>query len=331
MQIGMIGLGRMGANMSRRLMRFGHECVVFDVHPPVIDALKADGATAAYSLEQLVATLKSPRVVWLMLPAAVVGNMVERLRPLLARGDVVVDGGNSNYRLAMDHARSLRTDGIEFVDVGVSGGVWGLENGYCLMVGGDGAAVARLQPALEALAPASLEPTKDQSKGAQGYLHCGPSGAGHFVKMVHNGIEYALMAAYAEGFNLLAHAGSGKARRHADAETAPLDEPEAYQYDLDVGAIAQLWRNGSVVRSWLLDLTAQALGEDPKLNRYAGRVADSGEGRWTLKAAIDLSVPVPALANALFARFSSRDEDVFANRLLSAMREQFGGHAEGKK
>jgi 6-phosphogluconate dehydrogenase len=328
MQIGMIGLGRMGANMVRRLMRAGHECVAFDVHAAAVDELKRDGAHAAYTLEQLVESLRPPRAVWMMVPAAVVGDTIERVAPLLGRGDILVDGGNSDYRRAREHSEKLKAHGIDFVDAGVSGGVWGLENGYCLMIGGNGDAVARLQPVLEALAPAPL--ATDQGAPVRGYLHCGPAGAGHFVKMVHNGVEYALMAAYAEGFNLLAHAGSDSLHRKPDAETAPVDDASAYHYDFDVPAIAQLWRNGSVVRSWLLDLTAQALSEDPALERYEGRVADSGEGRWTLKAAIDLSVPVPTLANALFARFSSRDEDAFANRLLSAMREQFGGHTERK-
>jgi 6-phosphogluconate dehydrogenase len=330
MQIGMIGLGRMGANMARRLLRAGHECVAFDAHVPAIDALKPDGAVAVYSLEQMIEALQPPRAVWMMLPAAIVGQTIERLAPLLGSGDIVIDGGNSDYRRAREHSEHLQARGVEFVDAGVSGGVWGLEKGYCMMIGGSSAAVARLQPILEALAPAPLASDDARRPGVKGYLHCGASGAGHFVKMVHNGVEYALMAAYAEGFNLLAHASNDKTHRHADAETAPLDNPEAYHFDFDVGAIAQLWRNGSVVRSWLLDLTAQALGEDPSLERYAGRVADSGEGRWTLKAAIDLSVPVPTLASALFARFSSRDEDAYANRLLSAMREQFGGHVERK-
>lgn len=329
MQIGMIGLGRMGANMARRLLGAGHICVAFDAHAAAIDALKREGAVAAYSLDELIAALQPPRAVWLMLPAAVVGGTIERLAPLMSRGDIVIDGGNSDYRRARERSQALQSRGIEFVDAGVSGGIWGLENGYCMMIGGNEPAVTRLQPILEALAPPALAPA-DSQPAVKGYLHCGPPGAGHFVKMVHNGVEYALMAAYAEGFNLLAHASSDKTHRHSDAETAPLDNPEAYHYDFDVPAIAQLWRNGSVVRSWLLDLTAQALSDDPSLEQYAGRVADSGEGRWTLKAAIDLSVPVPTLANALFARFSSRDEDAFANRLLSAMREQFGGHAEKK-
>jgi 6-phosphogluconate dehydrogenase len=256
--------------------------------------------------------------------------MIDKLAPLLARGDIVIDGGNSDYRRARERSKALQDRDIEFIDAGVSGGVWGLESGYCMMIGGSSAAVARLQPIFEALAPPPLQSAADQPAAAKGYLHCGPAGAGHFVKMVHNGVEYALMAAYAEGFNLLVHAGGDKTHRHADAETAPLDDPAVYDYDFDVPAIAQLWRNGSVVRSWLLDLTAEALSEDPKLEQYAGRVSDSGEGRWTLKAAIDLSVPTPTLASALFARFSSRDEDAFANRLLSAMREQFGGHAERK-
>ncbi|MGH8176371.1 MAG: phosphogluconate dehydrogenase (NAD(+)-dependent, decarboxylating) [Steroidobacter sp.] len=335
MQVGMIGLGRMGANMARRLMQAGHECVVYDAASAAVEALSNEGARGATSVEQFVSILQPPRAVWLMLPAAVVGPMLQTLTPLLARNDVVVDGGNSEHRAAINRARELSTRGISFIDVGTSGGVWGLERGYCLMIGGDSAPVARLQPVFEALtttvngaAPSSQQSSDVKGDAPRGYLHCGAPGAGHFVKMIHNAIEYALMAAYAEGFNLLAHAGLGGEGRVADAETAPLGDPEAYRYDFDVPAIAELWRNGSVIRSWLLDLTASALKDDPRLDRFAGRVSDSGEGRWALKAAVDLSVPAPTLANALFARFSSRDEDAYANRLLSAMREQFGGHAE---
>lgn len=322
MQIAMIGLGRMGANMTRRLMQAGFECVVHDAIPAAGAVLAGEGARAASSLEELVSMLRPSRVIWMMLPAAAVGPMLSRLAPLLARDDVVIDGGNSDHRLAIARSRELGAAGIHFVDVGTSGGVWGLQEGYCLMVGGAREAVGRLQPALDALTSTS------RALDGRAWLHCGPAGAGHFVKMVHNGIEYALMAAYAEGFNLLEHARGGREHRTTDAETAPLADSAAYQYDFDVPAIAELWRRGSVVRSWLLDLTSRALREDPLLERFAGNVSDSGEGRWALKAAVDLSVPAPTLAMALFARFSSRGEDDYANRLLSAMREQFGGHME---
>ena len=328
MQIGMIGLGRMGANMTRRLLESGHECVVYDLTQSAVSALASEGARGASSIEQLVSSLAPPRVVWLMLPAAVVEPTIERLTPLLSSGDIVVDGGNSNHQHAIARSETLKARDIRFIDVGISGGVWGLQNGYCLMIGGEQQSVDLLKPIFESLAPPVERADQGHGPGSKAYLHCGPSGAGHFVKMVHNGIEYALMAAYAEGFNVLAHAGGGHEHRSADAETAPLDEPHAYRYDFDVAAIAQLWGSGSVIRSWLLDLTARALKQDPALERFAGRVSDSGEGRWTLQAAIDLSVPMPLLASALFARFSSREEDAYANRLLSAMREQFGGHHE---
>lgn len=327
MQIGMVGLGRMGANMTRRLLRSGHQCVVFDAYPGAVSALVADGALAAESLAALVAQLAAPRCIWLMLPAAVVATTVEQLAGLLQAGDVIIDGGNSDYRDAIGHAQRLAVRQIEFIDVGTSGGVWGLAEGYCLMIGGNKPSVDRLTPIFAALAPGGAANT---STAQQGYLHCGAVGAGHFVKMIHNGIEYGLMAAYAEGFNLLAHAGLGAQGKAADAETAPLANPQHYQFNLDVAAIAELWRHGSVVRSWLLDLTAEALQGDPQLQAYAGRVADSGEGRWTLQAGIDLGVPMPTLAAALFARFSSQHEDVYANKLLSAMRQQFGGHVEKK-
>jgi 6-phosphogluconate dehydrogenase len=324
MQIGMIGLGRMGANMARRIMRAGHECVVYNASPGPVAALAKEGARPSATLEDLVAQLASPRAIWMMVPAAVVEGMVAKLAPLLARDDIVIDGGNSDHRLAIARAHELGARAVHFIDVGTSGGVWGLERGYCLMVGGAAAPVARLQPIFDAL-------TATEAAEHKGWLHCGPPGAGHFVKMVHNAVEYGLMAAYAEGFNLLQHAHGAHTQRAADAETAPLAEADAYDYDFDVPAIAELWRHGSVVRSWLLDLTAQALSDDPKLERYSGHVSDSGEGRWALKAAVDLSAPAPVLANALFSRFSSRGEDDYANRLLSAMREQFGGHAERKK
>ena len=323
MQIGMIGLGRMGANMARRVMRAGHECVVYDASPDAVAALAKERARPAATLEEFVAQLAPPRAIWMMVPAAVVEATVGKLAPLLAAGDVVVDGGNSDHRLAINRARELGARGMHFLDVGTSGGVWGLERGYCLMVGGDAAPVARLHPIFDA-------PTSTDDAQHKGWLHCGPPGAGHFVKMVHNAVEYGLMAAYAEGFNLLQHAHGAHTQRAADAETAPLAEADAYDYNFDVPAIAELWRHGSVVRSWLLDLTARALSDDPKLERYSGHVSDSGEGRWALKAAIDLSAPAPILANALFNRFSSRGEDDYANRLLSAMREQFGGHTERK-
>ena len=332
MKIGMVGLGRMGANMARRLMQAGHECVTHDANADAVDTLGREGAQAAYSLQEMVSALPTPRAIWLMVPAAVVEPVLETLAPLLAKDDVVIDGGNSDYRLAIARARTLSKRDIKFLDVGTSGGVWGLEGGYCLMVGGDRDAVDRLQPILAALAPAPIQPAREsEGPQTQGYLYCGPAGAGHFVKMVHNGIEYAVMAAYAEGFNLLKHAGLGNERHEIDAETSPLAESEAYRYDFDVGAIADLWRNGSVIRSWLLDLTAAALKEDAQLDGYSGHVSDSGEGRWALKAAIDLGVPMPSLSTALFSRFSSRDEDLYANRVLSAMRKQFGGHQEKKE
>lgn len=316
MQIGMVGLGRMGANMVRRLQRAGHSCVVHDVRADAIAVLVAEGASGAARLTELVSQLRPPRAVWLMVPAAAVGPAIEQLRALLQAGDIIIDGGNSDYRDAIKHARDLQAQGVRFIDVGTSGGVFGLEQGYCLMIGGERHVVDALQPIFAALAT------------EHGYLHCGRVGAGHFVKMIHNGIEYALMAAYAEGFNLLAHGNRGLQERDADAETTPLAHPENYQFELDVPAIAELWRHGSVVRSWLLDLSAHALRADPQLSSYSGRVSDSGEGRWTLQAAIDLGVPMPTLAAALFERFGSRGESLFANKLLSAMRQGFGGHQE---
>ena len=321
MQVGMVGLGRMGANMARRLLQHQHECVVFDRHPDAVAAVTSQGAQAAASFADMVAKLSAPRCVWLMLPAAVVAAVITELELLLEPGDVIVDGGNSDYRDAIAHAQRLHTRHIEFVDVGTSGGIWGLEAGYCLMIGGDTATVQRLVPIFSAL-------TAPPGEVSQAYLHCGAAGAGHFVKMVHNGIEYGLMAAYAEGFNLLTQAGRGLQPKPADAETAPLSHPEYYRFNLDVPAIAEVWRHGSVVRSWLLDLTAQALQADPQLSSYAGHVSDSGEGRWTLQAGVDLGVPMPTLAAALFTRFSSRDNDLYANKVLSAMRQQFGGHQE---
>lgn len=328
MQIGMVGLGRMGANMVRRLLRAQHECVVFDAYPTAAAPLVTAGALAAQSLADMVAKLRAPRAIWLMVPAAVVEPVIADLEALLQPGDVIIDGGNSDYRDAMRHAQRLQAKQLDFIDVGTSGGVWGLDAGYCLMIGGTKSAVERLTPIFASLAPSMTQNATHSAQ--QGYLHCGAVGAGHFVKMVHNGIEYGLMAAYAEGFNLLAHAGLGLVHRPPDAETAPLAHPENYQFNLDVAAIAEVWRHSSVVRSWLLDLSAQALQEDPQLKNFAGRVSDSGEGRWTLQAAIDLGVPMPALSAALFTRFSSQNENLYADKLLSAMRHQFGGHVEKK-
>jgi 6-phosphogluconate dehydrogenase len=338
MQVGMMGLGRMGAAMARRLMRGGHTCVGFDVSADAVRRLGQDGAVAAGSLDDLVAHLAKPRVVWMMIPAGLVDATLGQLAPRLAAGDVVVDGGNSFYGDDIDRAARLAAAGIDYVDCGTSGGVWGLERGYCLMIGGNPDVVRRLDPLFATLAPGSGDwprtPGRDAAGTAErGYLHCGPSGAGHFVKMVHNGIEYGLMAAYAEGFNILRHAnvgaaGAGGREAVADAETTPLRDPARYRYELDLAGIAEVWRRGSVVASWLLDLTAAAFARDPGLESFAGRVADSGEGRWTLQAAIDEAVPAQVLAAALFQRFSSRGEATFADRVLSAMRSQFGGHVE---
>jgi 6-phosphogluconate dehydrogenase len=334
MQLGMIGLGRMGADMVRRLMRGGHDCVVYARTPAAVAVLVKEGATGSASLAEFVARLAAPRVVWLMVPAAAVDATIATVAPLLAEGDIVVDGGNSHYHDDIRRSTELRARGIVYLDVGTSGGVWGLDRGYCLMIGGEREAVMRLEPVFATLAPGSGSvpaiPGREQRGGTaeQGYLHCGPSGAGHFVKMVHNGIEYGLMAAYAEGFNILRHADAGKDGREADAETAPLRNPEHYRYDFSLPDIAELWRRGSVVASWLLDLSARALLENPELDGFAGRVSDSGEGRWTVTAAIDEGVPAPVLSSALYERFSSRGEAGFADRLLSAMRYQFGGHRE---
>ncbi|MGC4094551.1 MAG: decarboxylating 6-phosphogluconate dehydrogenase [Polyangiaceae bacterium] len=336
MQIGMIGLGRMGGNMVRRLLRAGHQAVVYDVAPGAVQALAAEGATPASSMADLAAKLSAPRAVWLMVPAAHVDATLGELTPSLASDDIVIDGGNSHYHDDIRRAADLGAKGLHYVDVGVSGGVWGLERGYCQMIGGDVAAVQRLQPVFEALAPGvQAAPRSAGQSGApssaeQGFLHCGPGGAGHFVKMVHNGIEYGLMAAYAEGLNVLRHANSGRVERSKDAETSPLRNPEHYQYDFDIASITELWRRGSVVSSWLLDLTARALASDPGLDAFAGRVSDSGEGRWTVQAAIDEGVPVHVLSAALFDRFSSQGHADFANRVLSAMRFGFGGHHEKK-
>ena len=334
MQLGMVGLGRMGANLVRRLMRDGHECVVFDVNSEAVATLAEEGALGATSLADLAGRLSAPRAVWVMVPAAITGRTVDDLAQVLERGDTIIDGGNSFYRDDAARAETLASRGVSYVDVGTSGGVFGLERGFCLMIGGEPEPVERLDPIFRSLAPGAeaAEPTSGRDDGRstahEGYLHCGPSGAGHFVKMVHNGIEYGLMAAYAEGLNLLHRADAGNREIEADAETAPLREPEAYRYDIDVGEVAEVWRRGSVVASWLLDLTAAALAESPGLEDFAGRVSDSGEGRWTIEAAIDVGAPVHVLAAALFERFASRGEAAWGDQLLSAMRQQFGGHAE---
>jgi 6-phosphogluconate dehydrogenase len=334
MQSGMIGLGRMGGNMVRRLMRAGHECVVFARSRDSIAQLAAEGAVGSESLEEFAAKLDRPRSVWLMVPAAAVDSLLDSLVPLLDEGDCVIDGGNSYYRDDIRRSARLAEHKIDYVDTGTSGGVRGLDRGYCLMIGGPDDAVERLDPIFAALAPgvdaAPRTAGRDGSPSTaeQGYLHCGPSGAGHFVKMVHNGIEYGVMAAYAEGLNILKNANVGKREQEADAETAPLEHPEYYRYDIDIPEVAELWRRGSVIGSWLLDLTAEALEASPELSDYAGRVSDSGEGRWTSIAAIEEGVPVPVLSMALYSRFASRGLDDFADKVLSAMRKQFGGHVE---
>jgi len=336
MQLGMIGLGRMGGNMVRRLMRAGHECVVFDLNAELVSALATEGAVAAESLEAFVKALKPPRAVWVMVPAAVVDDMLARVRAHLEPGDIVIDGGNSYYIDDIRRAKDLAADGLHYLDVGTSGGVHGLDRGYCLMIGGPTEPVRHLDPVFKTLAPGvgDVEPSPGQEgingTAELGYLHCGPSGAGHFVKMVHNGIEYGLMAAYAEGFNILKHANIGDQARESDAETTPLRHPEHFQYDLNLADIAELWRRGSVVTSWLLDLTAKALAASPRLDEFSGRVSDSGEGRWTVNAAIDQGTPAPVLSAAVFQRFASRDEDEFACKIVSAMRYHFGGHQEKK-
>jgi 6-phosphogluconate dehydrogenase len=334
MQLGMVGLGRMGANLVRRLMRDGHECVVYDVDSSATESLAGEGALAASSLEDLVSKLSPPRATWVMVPAAFADQTVKAIAVHMDSGDVVIDGGNSYYRDDIERARTLAQRGVHHIDVGTSGGVFGLERGYCLMIGGDSEPVERLDPIFRSLAPgvdaAPRTPGREgePTTAERGYLHCGPPGAGHFVKMVHNGIEYGLMAAFAEGFNVLDHADVGNRDGRHDAENAPLRDPQYYQYDIDVAAVAELWRRGSVVASWLLDLTAAALAESPALEEFAGRVSDSGEGRWTVAAAVEEGVPAHVLTAALFERFSSRGEADFGDRLLSAMRKQFGGHAE---
>jgi len=334
MQLGMVGLGRMGANMVQRLRRGGHECVVFDVNSANVSKLASEGATGAASLQDFVAKLKPPRAAWLMVPAAAVDHTLHDLAAFMQPGDTIIDGGNSYYVDDIRRASELKSKGIHYVDAGTSGGVWGSDRGYCLMIGGEQDVVQRLDPVFATLAPgigtAARTPGREKTGGTaeQGYLHCGPSGAGHFVKMVHNGIEYGMMAAYAEGLNILHHANAGKEKVEVNAETTPLRQPELYQYDLCLPDIAEVWRRGSVIASWLLDLTATELLKEPSLESYAGRVSDSGEGRWTIKAAIDEAVPASVLSAALFERFSSRGEADFADRILSGMRHEFGGHVE---
>jgi 6-phosphogluconate dehydrogenase len=343
MQLGMIGLGRMGANLVRRLMRDGHHCVAYDVNPDVVKSLAAEGATGAESLADFVAKLEAPRNIWIMVPAGIVDRTLAELRPLLEAGDVVIDGGNSYYRDDITRAADLKRDGIHYVDCGTSGGVWGLDRGYCLMIGGEDAVVERLNPIFLTIAPgrAMAEPTPGRTAGEtaggtaggtadQGYLHCGPNGAGHFVKMVHNGVEYGMMAAIAEGLSIIKHADVGLHQEEFDAETTPLRDPWAYQYNIDVGEVAEVWRRGSVVSSWLVDLTAAAFAKSPDLADFSGRVSDSGEGRWTVLAAVDEGVPASVIAASLYVRFESRDMGAFTGKILSAMRSEFGGHAEKK-
>ncbi|MGH9028501.1 MAG: phosphogluconate dehydrogenase (NAD(+)-dependent, decarboxylating) [Acidimicrobiales bacterium] len=338
MQLGMIGLGRMGANLVRRLMNDGHRCVVYDVSPDAVRGLEKAGATASSSLDDFVAKLEKPRAIWVMVPAAIVQGTLDQLEGLLDEGDIVIDGGNSYYRDDIVRAKQLAQKKLHYVDCGTSGGVWGLERGYCLMIGGEPGPVGHLDPIFKTIAPgeSSAPPTPHRTRNAgtapHGYLHCGPSGAGHFVKMVHNGVEYGMMAAIAEGLSIIRHADAGmKAPAEADAETTPLREPEAYQYEIDVAEVAELWRRGSVVGSWLVDLTADAFAASPDLDAFAGRVSDSGEGRWTVDAAIDTGVPASVITAALYERFESRGNGDFTDKILSAMRSEFGGHAEKKR
>jgi 6-phosphogluconate dehydrogenase len=336
MQLGMIGLGRMGANMVRRLQKAGHKCVVYDRSPETVKGLADEGATGSSSIEDFISKLQKPRAIWLMVPAAVVDSTIASLLPKLEKDDILIDGGNSYYIDDIRRAKDLAPRGIHYVDVGTSGGVWGLERGYCQMIGGETAIVQHLDPIFKTLAPGrgniDRTPGREKAKGTseEGYLHCGPNGGGHFVKMVHNGIEYAIMASYAEGLNILKHADAGKSKREVDAETTPLRDPAHYMYDFNLADVAEVWRRGSVIASWLLDLTAISLLEQPNLDRYSGRVSDSGEGRWTILAAIESTTPAPVLTASLFERFSSRGEDDFMYKLLSAMRFQFGGHLEKK-
>jgi len=337
MQLGMVGLGRMGANMVRRLMKNGHECVVFDVSPKSVQELAGEGARGSSSFQDFVSKLTKPRAVWLMIPAAVVDQTIAQIAPHLDAGDILIDGGNSYYIDDIRRSKELEPKGIKYVDVGTSGGVWGLERGYCMMIGGPKDAVQHLDPIFKTIAPGKGDiprtPGREKMGGTSedGYLHCGPSGGGHFVKMVHNGIEYGIMAAYAEGLNILKNADVGKHKHEIDAETTPLRDPEHYQYEFNLTDVAEVWRRGSVIASWLLDLTASALTGDPQLSKFEGRVSDSGEGRWTIKAAIDEAVPASVLTNALYERFSSRGQADFADKLLSAMRYEFGGHLEKAK
>jgi 6-phosphogluconate dehydrogenase len=333
MQLGMIGLGRMGSNLVQRLMRDGHRCVAYDVNADAVKTLQGEGAAGATSLEDFVTKLDKPRTAWLMLPAGVVGPTLDRLVPLLEPGDTVIDGGNSYYRDDITRAKRLAPEKIYYLDCGVSGGIWGLERGYCLMIGGETEAVQRLDPIFKTIAPGkgSAEPTPSRTRAGtapQGYLHCGPNGAGHFVKMVHNGIEYGMMAAIAEGLSIIKHANVGKALQDADAETTPIRDAWAYQYDIDVADVAEVWRRGSVVSSWLVDLIAEAFARTPDLHTFAGRVSDSGEGRWTVLAAVDEAVPAPVITTSLYERFESRGLGEFTGKILSAMRSEFGGHAE---
>ena len=337
MQLGMVGLGRMGANIVRRLMRDGHDCVGYDRNPDVVATLAGEGAVGANSLAEFVAKLEKPRAVWVMVPAGkITDDTIAAIAEVLEPGDTIIDGGNTHYHDDIRHAAELKAKGIHHIDVGTSGGVWGLERGYCLMIGGETEVVDRLSPLFASVAPGLGDVgrtpgrTGDPSASEQGYLHCGPNGAGHFVKMVHNGIEYGLMASYAEGLNILRNADAGKRAREADAETTPLENPEYYKYEIDIEEVAEVWRRGTVIGSWLLDLTAEALFASPQLDQFAGRVSDSGEGRWTATAAIDVGVPAPVLTSALYSRFSSRGLDDFADRALSAMRKEFGGHDEKK-
>jgi 6-phosphogluconate dehydrogenase len=335
MQLGMVGLGRMGANLVRRLMRDGHRCVVFDVDQTAVAALVAEGATGATSLEDFVTKLEVPRAAWLMLPAGITGKILDELAALMAKDDIIIDGGNSYYRDDIDRAAKLAPKGLHYVDCGTSGGVWGLDRGYCLMIGGENAPVQHLDPIWRSIAPGagSAEPTPGRKPGGtaqDGYLHCGPNGAGHFVKMVHNGIEYGMMAAIGEGLSIIKHANAGKQDQVIDAETTPLRDPQYYQYDIPVGEVAEVWRRGSVVGSWLVDLTAAAMAEDPNLDAFTGRVSDSGEGRWTVLAAVEEGVPASVITASLFERFESRGLGNFTDRVMSAMRNEFGGHDEKK-
>jgi 6-phosphogluconate dehydrogenase len=336
MQLGMIGLGRMGANLVRRLMRDGHQCVVYDISQATVKALSDEGADGASSLDEFISKLDKPRNIWIMVPAGIVQQTLDALVPLLDADDVVIDGGNSYYRDDITRSTALKAKGIHYVDVGTSGGVWGLDRGYCLMIGGDEVAVRRLEPIFRTIAPGSgaAEPTPGRSaddSAAQGYLHCGPAGAGHFVKMVHNGVEYGMMAAIAEGLSIISHADAGLHQAEIDAETAPLRAPEAYQYEINVADVAEVWRRGSVVSSWLVDLIAAALTKSPELEDFSGHVSDSGEGRWTVLAAVDTGVPASVISASLYERFESRDNGAFTGKILSAMRSEFGGHAEKKK